>query len=181
MNICKRLFSTSPGWTLGPRILWVTALLVLSSGCSDRSEAPALREPDPVGGPALMRRLTESQYRATVEDIFGPETPVVARFERALRAEGLIAVGTSEAGLSAFSVAQYDAAAHGVADFVFSEEWRGNYLRCAPDAAAIFDAECAREFITEYGPQLFRRPLDDAQIVRYMAAAELGTQALAGV
>ena len=58
-----------------------------------------------------MRRLTESQYRATIASIFGPEIPITARFERGLRAEGLIAIGTSEAGMSAFSIEQYDAAA----------------------------------------------------------------------
>lgn len=178
MNICKRLVSWNPDQSFAHRALLVTFLLVLQPGCSDRAETPALREPEPVGGPALMRRLTESQYRATVADIFGPETPVVSRFERALRDDGLIAVGTSEAGLSSFSVEQYDAAARGVADFVFSEERRGDYLQCAPDGAAGFDADCAREFIGQYGPQLFRRPLEDAQVERYMAAAELGTQAL---
>jgi len=29
-------------------------------------------EPEAMGGPPLIRRLTESQYRATIADIFGP-------------------------------------------------------------------------------------------------------------
>src|SRR3546814_17867535 len=52
-------------------------------------------EPDAVGGPAVMRRLTESEYRATVADIFGADIPIPARFEQGLRNEGLVAVGTS--------------------------------------------------------------------------------------
>mgnify|MGYP000461729977 CR=1 FL=1 len=60
-------------------------VVAVSTACSDREAVPALREPEPVGGPALLRRLTESQYRATVADIFGPQVPIVGRFERALR------------------------------------------------------------------------------------------------
>ena len=71
-----------------------------------------------------VRRLTESQYRATVADIFAPDIPVVGRFERELRTDGLIAVGTSEAGMSAFSVEQYDASARGIAKEVVSKERR---------------------------------------------------------
>lgn len=127
-----------------------------------------------------MRRLTESQYRATIADIFGPDVPIVARFERALRSDGLVAVGTSEAGISPFSVEQYDAAARGVADHLFAEERRERYLQCAPATEAEFDAACAREFITAFGPQLFRRPMTDEQIDRYLTVAELGTQQLGG-
>lgn len=161
--------------------LVVLALSIgLQAGCSDMGETPALREPGAVGGPALMRRLTESQYRATVADIFGPEVPVAARFERALRADGLIAVGTSEAGISPFSIEQYDAAARGAAEFIFDQEHRSQYLACSPESESEFDAECAREFITRYGPLLFRRPLSEAQITRYLAAAESGAAQLGG-
>ncbi len=147
-------------------------------GCGEGGERLALKEPEAVGGPALMRRLTESQYRATVADIFGPEVPVVARFERALRAEGLVAVGTSEAGISPFSVEQYDAAARGVADYLLAPERREQYLQCGPQVETGFDVACAREFITEYGPRLFRRPLDEVQVERYLAAAQLGIRQL---
>ncbi len=161
-----------------PAALAITLLAL--GGCAEKDSAQALREPEPVGGPALLRRLTESQYRASVADIFGAETPIVARFERALRAEGLIAVGTSEAGMSPFSVEQYDVAAQGVADYVFSEAHRAGYLACKPADAAAFDAGCALQFITEYGPRLFRRPLSEKQVARYLAAAELGAEKLGG-
>lgn len=151
----------------------VAALMLLTvvlSACDAVPDDPV--EPDAVGGPRLVRLLTESQYRATIADIFGPRVPVVARFGRALRSDGLIAVGSSEAGMTAFSIEQFDSAALGVANYVLSEEQRHKYLRCAPDSAADFDTDCAQRFITDYGEKLFRRPLSDEQIARLVNTAE---------
>ena len=82
---------------LSQSALWIAVSVVLLTGglvaCGDSNLFTG--EPDPVGGPALVRRLTESQYRATIADIFGPDIPISARFERGLRSEGLLAIGTS--------------------------------------------------------------------------------------
>ena len=91
------------------------------------------KEAEITGGPATVRRLTESQYRATVADIFAPDIPVVGRFERELRTDGLIAIGTSEAGMSAFSVEQYDASARGIAKEVVSKARREKLVPCQPE------------------------------------------------
>lgn len=157
----------------------VLLLMTMLGGCGERDSQVAV-EPDPVGGPALVRRLTESQYRASVADIFGADVPVVARFERGLRAEGLIAVGTSEAGISAFSIEQYAAAAQGVANVVLNEQRRGEFVPCVPESPTAYDADCARAFVSEYGPLLFRRPLTEAQTQRYLDAARLGSEKLGG-
>ena len=150
----------------------------LLSGCSEPEGK--LVEPEPEGGPALVRRLTESQYRASIADIFSSDVPVVARFERPLRAEGLVAVGTSEAGMSSFTVEQYDSAAQGVAEFVLSPEQRDKFMPCTPAADAAFDQACAAQVIDKYGPQLFRRPLTAEQKARYVEAARLGASHLGG-
>ncbi|WP_439134272.1 DUF1592 domain-containing protein [Pseudomaricurvus sp.] len=170
-NMLSCLTKASFSWLLMPLIL-VGGL----AGCD--STENGLTEPEAVGGPALLRRLTESQYRKSISDIFGPDVPVVARFERALRAEGLVAVGTSEAGLSSFAMEQYDSAAQSVADIVFSEGSRAKYMPCQPEMASQFDESCAEAFVSEYGPQLFRRPLTDEQINRYTTVARLGTEKL---
>lgn len=171
----------SGGWPRFAAGLIKTALLPLAlvaalSGCEQADQG--LTEPEPVGGPALLRRLTESQYRDSIRDIFGPDIPVVARFERALRDEGLIAVGTSVSGMSAFAMEQYDVAAQSVANAVFSDELRSRYLSCAPEPEATFDRDCANAFIRHYGPKLFRRPLTDGQVERYLHGAEEGTATL---
>jgi hypothetical protein len=148
-------------------------LLATLSGCGD-----SIREPDAVGGPPVMRRLTESQYRATVASIFGPQFTIPARFERGLRSEGLIAIGTSEAGMSPFSVEQYDAAALGVAAAVVNEKNREQFVPCKPQAGVAFDDACARRFVEQYGPLLFRRPLTQEELGRYVGMARAGQQRL---
>jgi hypothetical protein len=151
-------------------------LIVSSFGIVQSSAAP-VKDQD-AGGPAVTRRLTESQYRATVADIFAPDVPVVGRFERELRADGLIAVGTSEAGLSAFSVEQYDASARGIAAVVVSKERRDKLLPCQPAAETSFDQACAKRTAEHYGPLLFRRPLTSQETKRFIETARLGHQRL---
>lgn len=140
--------------------------------------AKTTEEPDSAGGPAVMRRLTESQYRATIGQIFGKDIPIVGRFEPGLRSEGLIAVGTSEAGISPFSIEQYDASARGIAAAVVSEEHRGELVPCEPKSDKNFDATCARKFVDKFGRLLFRRPMTQKETDRFVAAAQSGYEQL---
>lgn len=151
--------------------LWLLSAVLIGCG--------GVREPDPVGGPPLMRRLTESQYRATVADIFGSQIPIAARFERGLRVQGLLAMGTSSAGISPFAVEQYDAAAVGVARAVLSPEHRGALVPCEPQPyETAFDPSCAQQFVEHYGLPLFRRPLRAEEIARFVEAARTGHERL---
>ncbi|MBK6511553.1 MAG: DUF1592 domain-containing protein [Haliea sp.] len=142
------------------------------AGCDKHGETHA--EPEPVGGPTVLRRLTESQYRATVADIFGPDIPVPARFERGLRVDGLLAIGSSESGMSPFSIEQYDAAALSIATTVLGVDKRDTYLSCAPASTDTFAEDCARQFVQRYGLQLWRRPLADAEVNALVDAARRG-------
>ena len=152
-----------------------TLLLPVLSGCGRGPDD----EPEPVGGPVVMRRLTESQYRATVADIFGQDIAVKARFERGLRVEGLLAIGTGHSGMSPFSIEQYDAAALSVATEVLSEQRRDKSVPCKPSGgSANFDGPCATRFVERYGPRLFRRPLHDEETIRFVAAARAGHEHL---
>ncbi len=156
----------------------LAALLCGGLAFNSATAEEAIREPESAGGPAVMRRLTESQYRATIADIFGPEVPIVGRFEPGLRAEGLIAVGTSESGISPFSIEQYDASAQGIAAAVTGEELRDALVTCKPPAESTFDAACAEKFVTHYGKLLFRRPMTATETERYVEAARSGHQRL---
>lgn len=134
--------------------------------------AQALSEPaSAVGGAPVMRRLTEGQYRATVADIFGADIPIVGRFERELRAEGLVAIGASRAGLSPFAVEQYDISARGIAGAVVSEEKRAELVPCTPRSEEHFSESCATTFVEHYGPLLFRRPLTNEERDLFVSAA----------
>jgi hypothetical protein len=153
--------------------LGVAFLVPLLGGSSLAQEpvGPPSEPRDTGSGPPLIRRLTESQYRASVADIFGPDIPIVGRFERGLRADGLLAVGTGQAGISSFSFEQYDASAQGVAAAVVSEARRGTLVPCQPRSESGFDAACAQQFVQHYGEALFRRPLTREETNRYVRAA----------
>lgn len=150
-------------WAAGGALLLVAALTIAWLSASG--------EPDPVGGPVMVRRLTEAQYRASIADIFAPDVPITGRFEKPLRAEGLIAVGTGLAGMSPFAIEQYDASAQGIAATVLSRQRRGQFLQCGPDNPRTFDAACARRFLSQKGRQLFRRPLTAAETARFVELA----------
>jgi hypothetical protein len=159
--------------------------LVLAGGIGwvqQGASEPAVEvaEPTPVGGPAVMRRLTESQYRATIADVFAPDVPIAGRFERALRHEGLIAVGTSHGGMSPFSFEQYDASARSIAAEVTSEKRRAEFVPCRPKAETAFDRDCATKFVESYGLKLFRRPLERAERDRFVEVAHTAQKRLGG-
>lgn len=151
-------------------------------GWAQQSPAPtaAVVEPAPSGGPSVMRRLTESQYRATIADVFAPDVPVSGRFERGLREHGLIAVGSGIGGISPFGFEQYDASARGIAAEVTSEKRRAQFVPCEPKSAAAFDAACAAKFVDTYGLKLFRRPLARDERDRFVGVARTAQQRLGG-
>lgn len=150
-------------------------------GVAQQSPAPvAAAEPAAKGGPAVMRRLTESQYRATIADVFAPDVTIAGRFERGLREHGLIAVGSSIGGLSAFAFEQYDASARGIAAEVTGEKRRAQFVPCQPKSETAFDAACATKFVDTYGTKLFRRPLAKVERDRFVAVAQRAQQKLGG-
>ena len=184
LNFGRQTAQSTVGYLTRASAIAVIVILNLAGcsaefGTSDRNGASALGEPPPVGGPPLVRRLTESQYRATIADIFGPDVPIVARFGRELRADNMIAIGTSKAGISPFSLEQYDNAAAGIVDFIFAPENRARFMTCEPDADSDFDEQCARTTIEHYGSKLFRRPLREEQIARYLEQARRSTELVA--
>ncbi|PLK27493.1 DUF1592 domain-containing protein [Novosphingobium sp. TH158] len=135
-------------------------------------------ESGPATAPGNVRRLTESQYRATIADIFAPDVPIAGRFERGLRVDGLLAVGTTYGGMSAFSIEQYDISARSIAAEVTSEKRRAQFMPCQPKDEAAFDKACATRFVETYGQRLFRRPLTSAERDRYVTVAATAQQKL---
>ena len=170
-------FGVGLGLVLAGSVVWAQQS---AEPAAPPASAAALVEPKPVGAPPVMRRLTESQYRATIADVFAPDVAITGRFERALREDSLIAVGTSQGGMSAFSIEQYDVSARGIAAQVTGDKRRAQFVPCQPKSETQFDKACATKFVDTYGLKLFRRPLARAErdgFVRVAEAAEkqLGT------
>lgn len=129
--------------------------------------------------PSQIRRLTESQYRSVIADIFGPDIKVVGRFEPDLRIDGLQAVGSSAVSVTSAGLEQYETLARNIAAQVTDDEHRAKLVGCTPTPVDKDGAACARRFIERVGPQLYRRPLTSPEVAALtnetvLAASTLG-------
>jgi hypothetical protein len=122
------------------------------------------------------RRLTESQYRHTIRDLFGVDIRIEGRFEPEKRQDGLLAIGRSDLSVTTSGLEQYFAMAQSIADQALDPKRRERIVGCAPAAPAAFDRACAARFVASYGERLFRRPLSAGELAARLAAAERGTQ-----
>jgi len=153
------------------------AALILTGEPTKTQAAAVNAPPAPTMVSALdnivgMRRLSASQYRHTIADVFGPDIVVSGRFEPIVRPEhGLLAAGARAAAISPAGIEQYDAMARNIAAQVFAESRRSQFVRCAPSDEKSADAACASEVLTPIGRYLFRRPLTTQEQAFYVKLA----------
>lgn len=130
--------------------------------------APAVVAATKAAAPAhttvAVRRLTESQYRNAIADVFGPDIQVNGRFEPGKREHGLLAIGNRELSLTSGGFEQYFAIARSIADQALDEKHRAKTLGCT-----LTDAACASRFVQATGEKLFRRPLTPGEIASRVA------------
>ncbi len=134
------------------------------------AQTPATVEPYKVG----VRRITETQYRRTIADVFGPDIKINARFEPEKREEGLLALGSSHLSITSSGFEQYFAMARSIADQALDEKHRAATLGCQPAPGPKLDEACARTFIAMQGEKLFRRPLTEGEIAARVKTAATG-------
>jgi hypothetical protein len=123
--------------------------------------AQTMRAPDKI---VAMNRLTESQYRHSIADIFGESVRIFGRFEPDYRRDHLLAVGSAWATVSPSEFEQYELMARGIAQQVLAADARERFLRCVPSNVNPQNDECIQSFLSAYGEQLFRRPLSQAEL-----------------
>lgn len=122
------------------------------------------------------RRLSESEYRHTVADIFGSHITINARFEPDKREKGLLAIGSAMLSLTSAGFEQYFTLATDISEQVFKETGRENLMSCAPQDQNRADPACAQQFITRYGELIFRRPLSDGELQARLDTANQGAE-----
>ena len=129
-------------------------------------------------GPYLsgLRRLTESQYRNSIADIFGPDILVQGKFEPDRRVGGLLAASSSTLSITPAGFEGYAKIADGVARQVVDEKHRAKLLPCAPKSATAADRGCAGQIFEKVGLQLFRRPLTADELKARLDAADSVTK-----
>jgi hypothetical protein len=112
---------------------------------------------------ARLPRLSQTQYRNAIEDVFGKEITLPSRLEPDVSVDGLIAIGSSQTSISARGVEQYETAAYGIAEQAMQAgEARESLIPCEPSAQV--DSSCASESLRALGRRLWRRPLDKVEL-----------------
>jgi len=169
-----------------PKLSVAAALMALipSLGCTGRLEgsrgslgdgAPAT--PGPASGPGPtaaqgvdpgrvgIHRLNNTEYDNTVRDLLGTVSKPAAGF---LAEEGNHFDNTASAlGMNPSQYEKYLAAATDLmTESLASAASSARYLTCVPAAAA---EPCARQIITTFGMQIYRRPLEAAEVERALA------------
>lgn len=119
---------------------------------ADAAEATSAERP-------MLRRLTETQYRATIADIFGRDIKISGRIEPDLRVDGLLAAGSGAVSVTAGGAEQYAAIARGISQQVVDTGHRDRLVGCAPGSADPDGRLCATQFFERIGKRLYRRPL----------------------
>jgi hypothetical protein len=146
--------------------LQLTALLVVAAMSQTEAIASAPGHVAISDSPAKtdeLRRLTQTQYRQIIADVFGPDIVVANRFEPEERDSGLIEVGTSQLGVTATGVEGYSQMAQAIAAQITDEHHR-HLMPCAPVDRSRADDQCARQYFAATGRLLLRRRLTAAEL-----------------
>src|SRR5215471_18043876 len=112
------------------KVRWVCAgavvgLIALTTASAQVPKSPAVRPMK-----VALRRITETQYRHTIADVFGPEIKINARFEPEQRVDRLLAIGSAQLSLTSSGFEQYFALASSISDQVLDEKRRAASVPC---------------------------------------------------
>ncbi len=151
-------------------IEWITYLAALPEETIRAATAAGARKAQP----ALVRRLTHSQYNHTVAELLGDQTRPADQFP----AEDYINGFTNQAegqSIPPVLAEAYNHAAEKLARNAFRGGDRNHLIPCAPGSPT--DRDCRMRFIREFGRRAFRRPLLDRELARYdkLFVAQAGT------
>ncbi len=116
-------------------------------------------------------RLTPSQYRQSISDVFDSSIKINGRFEPEQRDQGLLAVGARTENFTDSGFESYYHIARGIAAQVVDTRHRATLIGCTPKSAASRDDQCAASFFKRVVPALYRQALNEAEIARSVETA----------
>jgi hypothetical protein len=141
-----------------------------AAGGTTASQPPDLSHPSL--GEAVLHRLTQQQYRNSLQDLLGMSAADLSqvKLEDDLRLSGLQSIGATATALSPRGTELLEAAADQIVARAFTDPARRVALTgCDPAQAA-----CLQGFIAQFGRRAWRRPLGSEESARYVALAQLG-------
>ena len=137
-----------------------------------RGDAPEVAPPPPA-----LRRLTQTQFKNALRDLFHAELYIPSNLEPDNEVEGLYSVGASTTSLSSYGVELYEDAAYDVAEQVVDDpDIYASVVTCSPASAS--DEDCFAEVLEPLSSQAWRRPVTAAELDTLVSlAAAIGTDA----
>ncbi|MHB1204439.1 MAG: DUF1592 domain-containing protein [Rhodospirillaceae bacterium] len=115
------------------------------------------------GTPKRLRLISSDQYLNILAYAFGEDIRIETNFPPLGRAEGLLQIGASSAGVASVQMEQYQRAASTISARIVDPAHRDFTVRCKPANPDGADPACAAKFLTAAGRILFRRPLTAAE------------------
>lgn len=150
-----------------------------TSGTAGTGLTPLFTDPPAyMPAPGALRRLTRTQFRNAVRDVFGVEVDTTTidadSFDGNMAVIGASSVVTSELG-----VEQYQTAIEGAVNAVLtSDATRNTFVGCTPSGKA--DDACLRGYLQKLGTRAWRRPLESAELDRLASIAGNAASTLGG-
>lgn len=148
-------------------------VLTIATCAADSSKAAptgsaeaAASAPEPT-----VRLISQSQYVATINQIFGPDISVKVRFAPVKRDDGLVGVGASTTVLTSGGLDPLETSARAIAAQIVSPAHRDVLISCTPADSKMRDDQCARTFFTAAGRLLYRRPLTQGELTKIVDIA----------
>ena len=124
----------------------------------DPGPEPNAEQPAP-----SLRRLTISQYRNIIFDIFSADIVIPSSLEPDTEVDGFLNIGASISNISPVGIERYESASYSIAEqLVENETLLATLLPC--QSVTEIDQECWEEFLSETGALLWRRPLSEVEI-----------------
>jgi hypothetical protein len=142
---------------------WIQKLAALSG--DELAKAQQYRRDQAAGAgmerlTVVLRRLTNTQYNNTVQDLLGDQTAPASQFPPEDFVNGFKNQYQSQ-NLSPLLMEAYSAAAEKLARNAFRGGDTHSLIPCQPSAA------CRARFVREFGAKAFRRPLEPDEQKRY--------------
>lgn len=135
------------------------------------------------GGGLKLRLLTQAEYRASLQILFG-DVATALELPEDTPVAGYISIGRASATVGTFAAEAYEAASRAVTAEVFADQARWpTVVGCQP-VADLSDA-CVETFVKSFGKRAFRRDLSDVEVQQWVKvardAAALSTSAATGL
>lgn len=149
-------------------------MLAACEGEIDEPTAQPAPTADYAPSPGRLHRLTSSQYRHAIADVFGDDIVPPPQLEPVRRIDGLAAIGAATGSISSRGVEQYEEAAFSIAEQVLAPERAS--VPCAP--TGVTDDACTASYLQRLARRLWRRPIHRDELAQLVDIAHRASTTL---